>query len=73
MSSFGRHRWHAQPAPVGGAFTTAFYNINLPSYLSFFSGRRFVPIVCGLGGLVLAAYGVRNRRRSADRTVIEQP
>jgi PTS system N-acetylglucosamine-specific IIC component len=30
-------------------------NITLPSYLSFFGGRRFVPIVSGLAGLVLAA------------------
>ena len=32
-----------------------FGNITLPSYLSFFGGRRFVPIVCGLAGLLLAA------------------
>jgi PTS system N-acetylglucosamine-specific IIC component len=30
-------------------------NITLPNYLSFFGGRRFVPIVSGLAGLVLAA------------------
>jgi len=40
---------------MGGALYNRFYNINLPSYLSFFGGRRFVPIVCGLGGLALAA------------------
>jgi PTS system N-acetylglucosamine-specific IIC component len=40
---------------MGGALYNRFYNIDLPSYLSFFGGRRFVPIVCGLGGLVLAA------------------
>ena len=40
---------------MGGALYNRFYNINLPSYLSFFGGRRFVPIVCGFGGLVLAA------------------
>jgi PTS system N-acetylglucosamine-specific IIC component len=29
--------------------------VTLPSYLSFFGGRRFVPIVSGLAGLALAA------------------
>ncbi len=40
---------------IAGALYNRFYNINLPSYLSFFGGRRFVPIVSGLAGLVLAA------------------
>jgi PTS system N-acetylglucosamine-specific IIC component len=40
---------------MSGALYNRFYNISLPSYLSFFGGRRFVPIVSGLGGLVLAA------------------
>lgn len=31
------------------------YDIELPSYLSFFGGRRFVPIVSGFAGLLLAA------------------
>jgi len=31
-----------------------FNDIRLPSYLAFFGGRRFVPIVCGVGGVVLA-------------------
>ena len=39
---------------MGGLLYNRFYNISLPSYLSFFGGRRFVPIMCGLGGLVLA-------------------
>jgi PTS system N-acetylglucosamine-specific IIC component len=39
---------------MGGALYNRFYNIKLPSYLSFFGGRRFVPIVSGLGGLILA-------------------
>ncbi|HYM28746.1 MAG TPA: N-acetylglucosamine-specific PTS transporter subunit IIBC, partial [Steroidobacteraceae bacterium] len=43
---------------MSGALYNRFYRINLPSYLSFFGGRRFVPIVSGLGGLVLAlAFG----------------
>src|ERR1700739_2238014 len=33
------------------ALYNRFYNISLPSYLAFFGGRRFVPIVCGLAGL----------------------
>jgi len=48
--------------PVGilsGLAAGAAYNrwsgIKLPDYLSFFGGRRFVPIVCGLAGLLLAA------------------
>ncbi|MBV8497339.1 MAG: PTS transporter subunit EIIC, partial [Gammaproteobacteria bacterium] len=39
---------------MSGALYNRFYNMTLPSYLSFFGGRRFVPIVSGLGGLVLA-------------------
>jgi PTS system N-acetylglucosamine-specific IIC component len=45
---------------MSGLLYNRFYNINLPSYLSFFGGRRFVPIVSGLGGLVLAlAFGTQ--------------
>ncbi|MGB6309954.1 MAG: N-acetylglucosamine-specific PTS transporter subunit IIBC, partial [Steroidobacteraceae bacterium] len=40
---------------IAGVSYNRFSNINLPSYLSFFGGRRFVPILCGLAGLVLAA------------------
>ena len=40
---------------IAGALYNRFYNITLPSYLSFFGGRRFVPIVSGLAGLLLAA------------------
>jgi PTS system N-acetylglucosamine-specific IIC component len=38
---------------AGWAFNR-FGDIRLPSYLAFFGGRRFVPIVCGLTGLLLA-------------------
>jgi PTS system N-acetylglucosamine-specific IIC component len=38
---------------AGWAFNR-FGDIRLPSYLAFFGGRRFVPIVCGLSGLLLA-------------------
>jgi N-acetylglucosamine PTS system EIICBA or EIICB component len=40
---------------IAGVGYNRFGNISLPSYLSFFGGRRFVPIVSGLAGLVLAA------------------
>ena len=39
---------------VGGLFYNRFATIKLPVYLAFFGGRRFVPIVAGLAGLVLA-------------------
>ena len=38
---------------VAGVAYNRYSNITLPSYLSFFGGRRFVPIVSGLVGLVL--------------------
>jgi PTS system N-acetylglucosamine-specific IIC component len=40
---------------IAGSAYNRYSNITLPSYLSFFGGRRFVPIVSGLVGLVLAA------------------
>ncbi|WP_420139141.1 N-acetylglucosamine-specific PTS transporter subunit IIBC [Sphingomonas sp.] len=39
---------------AGGAYNR-YSDIRLPDYLSFFGGRRFVPIVSGCGGLILAA------------------
>jgi PTS system N-acetylglucosamine-specific IIC component len=39
---------------IAGVAYNRFSNIALPSYLSFFGGRRFVPIVSGLAGLLLA-------------------
>jgi N-acetylglucosamine PTS system EIICBA or EIICB component len=39
---------------ISGALYNRFYNINLPSYLAFFGGRRFVPIISGFAGLGLA-------------------
>ena len=38
---------------IAGHAYNRFSNITLPSYLSFFGGRRFVPIVSGLAGLAL--------------------
>src|SRR4029077_8820127 len=40
---------------IAGVAYNRYSNITLPSYLSFFGGRRFVPIVSGVAGLVLAA------------------
>jgi PTS system N-acetylglucosamine-specific IIC component len=40
---------------AGGLLYNRFSEIRLPDYLAFFGGRRFVPIVAGLAGLVLAA------------------
>jgi N-acetylglucosamine PTS system EIICBA or EIICB component len=40
---------------IAGYSYNHFGEITLPNYLSFFSGRRFVPIVSGLAGLGLAA------------------
>lgn len=37
---------------VAGVLYNRFSNIKLPDYLAFFAGRRFVPIVAGLAGLV---------------------
>ncbi|MGH8196574.1 MAG: N-acetylglucosamine-specific PTS transporter subunit IIBC [Steroidobacteraceae bacterium] len=47
---------------ISGCLAGWLYNryseIRLPSYLAFFGGRRFVPIVAGVAGLVLAgAFG----------------
>ncbi len=40
---------------AAGYIYNRFHTIALPSYLSFFGGRRFVPIAAGLFGLVAAA------------------
>ena len=40
---------------LGGALYNRFYRINLPPYLAFFGGRRFVPILSGVVALLLAA------------------
>jgi N-acetylglucosamine PTS system EIICBA or EIICB component len=40
---------------IAGVGYNRFSNITLPSALSFFGGRRFVPIISGLAGLLLAA------------------
>jgi len=67
VAAYKAHELAKLSVPVGilsglmsGLLYNRFYNINLPSYLSFFGGRRFVPIVSGLGGLGLAlAFGTQ--------------
>src|SRR5215207_4441796 len=39
---------------IAGWAYNRFSDIRLPSYLAFFGGRRFVPIVSGCAGIVLA-------------------
>ncbi|WP_436357754.1 N-acetylglucosamine-specific PTS transporter subunit IIBC [Brevundimonas sp. CEF1] len=40
---------------IAGACYNRFSTLKLPDYLAFFAGRRFVPIVAGVAGLVVAA------------------
>jgi N-acetylglucosamine PTS system EIICBA or EIICB component len=39
---------------VAGALYNRYQNIKLPDYLAFFAGRRFVPIVAGGAGVIIA-------------------
>ncbi len=39
---------------VGGLFYNQFATFKLPDYLAFFGGRRFVPIIAGIAGLIIA-------------------
>ena len=39
---------------IAGQAYNRFSGVKLPAYLAFFGGRRFVPILAGLAGLVLA-------------------
>ena len=44
---------------IAGWAYNRYSDIRLPSYLAFFGGRRFVPIVCGFAGLLLGlGFGV---------------
>jgi N-acetylglucosamine PTS system EIICBA or EIICB component len=40
---------------IAGMAYNRFHALKLPEYLAFFGGRRSVPIISGLGGLILAA------------------
>ncbi|HEV7445860.1 MAG TPA: N-acetylglucosamine-specific PTS transporter subunit IIBC [Steroidobacteraceae bacterium] len=62
VAAYKAHELGKLSVPVGilsgllaGALYNRFSNIQLPSYLAFFGGRRFVPIASGFAGLVLAA------------------
>jgi len=62
LSAFKAREIAKLSIPVGllsgitaGIAYNRFSNLELPSYLSFFGGRRFVAIATGLAGLVLAA------------------
>jgi len=67
VAAYKAHELAKLSVPVGilsgltaGALYNRFYNINLPSYLAFFGGRRFVPIASGFAGLLLAgAFGTQ--------------
>ncbi|MCG2842106.1 N-acetylglucosamine-specific PTS transporter subunit IIBC [Sandaracinobacter sp. RS1-74] len=51
---------------LAGWFYNRFSAIRLPDYLSFFGGRRFVPILSGLAGLAVAlVFGLANAAVSA--------
>jgi N-acetylglucosamine PTS system EIICBA or EIICB component len=39
---------------LAGALYNRYYDIKLPDYLAFFGGRRFIPIVAGAAGVVVA-------------------
>ncbi len=39
---------------LGGGLYNKFYKIKLPTYLAFFGGRRFVPIITGLVSVLIA-------------------
>ena len=44
---------------IAGWAYNRYSDFRLPSYLAFFGGRRFVPIVCGFAGLAMGlAFGV---------------
>jgi PTS system N-acetylglucosamine-specific IIC component len=44
---------------ISGLLYNRYSDMRLPAYLAFFGGRRFVPIVSGLAGLMLAfAFGI---------------
>jgi len=61
---------------IAGYAYNRFHNLKLPEYLAFFGGRRSVPIISGLGGLVLAAIfgltwqGLNHGIDIASRTVL---
>ncbi|USQ97994.1 N-acetylglucosamine-specific PTS transporter subunit IIBC [Caulobacter sp. RL271] len=61
---------------IAGLFYNRFSGFKLPEYLAFFSGRRFVPIVSGLAGLVMAVLigwgydGINGGVDAASRAIV---
>ncbi|PIB91801.1 N-acetylglucosamine-specific PTS transporter subunit IIBC [Caulobacter sp. FWC2] len=61
---------------IGGLFYNRFSTFKLPEYLAFFSGRRFVPMIAGLAGLVMAVLiglgydGINGAVDAASRAVV---
>lgn len=61
---------------VGGIFYNRFSTFKLPEYLAFFSGRRFVPIISGLAGLLIAVLiglgydGINGAVDGASRAIV---
>jgi len=56
---------------IAGLLYNRFSNIQLPAYLAFFGGRRFVPIASGFAGLLLAlcfGYGWPTLEHGMDST-----
>jgi len=62
---------------IAGALYNRYSDVKLPDYLAFFAGRRFVPIVAGAAGIVVAfAFGlgfpvVERGMDALSHTVIE--
>jgi PTS system N-acetylglucosamine-specific IIC component len=61
---------------IGGIFYNRFSTFKLPEYLAFFSGRRFVPIISGLAGLLIAVLiglgydGINSAVDGASRAIV---
>jgi PTS system N-acetylglucosamine-specific IIC component len=61
---------------IGGIFYNRFSTFKLPEYLAFFSGRRFVPIISGLAGLLIAVLiglgydGINGAVDGASRAIV---
>jgi PTS system N-acetylglucosamine-specific IIC component len=80
VAAYKAHELAKLSVPVGilsgltaGALYNRFYNINLPSYLAFFGGRRFVPIASGFAGLLLAgAFGTQWQHLEQGMDVLSQ-
>ncbi len=78
VDAYKAHELSKLSVPVGilsgliaGGLYNRFYKIALPNYLSFFGGRRFVPIAAGLAGLVLAVgFGTQWQRLEAGMDVL---